>query len=286
VSKSVFTLLLFVLSVRVLAQPGMPQSGVTTETQRSTSSANESPQILRSIGIDQHLNEQLPLNLEFTDESGQVGTLRDFIRGKPIILNFAYFNCPMLCGQVANGLTAALKVIDFTPGNEFDVLTVSFDPRETPEDAVVKRASYLKEYGKPVARDSWHFLTGTQDAIESITKTAGFRYQFDSTKRQFAHASGIIVLTPEGKVSKYFYGIDYSAKDLKFALMDASKLKIGTLVDKLLLYCYHYDPATGKYGAEVLTIMRMGGVVTVGLILGMFVWFRRKNRIKLREAGV
>jgi protein SCO1/2 len=183
-----------------------------------------------------------------------------------VILNLVYYQCPMLCGEVLSGLESALRVLKFDVGKEFDVLTVSFDPRETPDMATKKKAEFLKRYGRPGATDGWHFLTGPQESIDALTKAAGFQYQYDPKTGQFAHATAIAILTPEGKIAQYYYGVEYAPKDLRLGLIQASENKIGTLADQVLLYCYHYDPTTGKYGAIIARVLQLSGLATVLLI--------------------
>jgi protein SCO1/2 len=231
--------------------------------------ANVRPPGLKNVGIEQRLNEQIPSDLAFRDENGKAVTLGDYFGKKPIILNLVYYQCPMLCGEVLTGLESALRVLKFDVGKEFDVLTVSFDPKETPEMAAVKKVEYLKRYGRHGAADGWHFLTGPAASIDALTKAAGFQYQYDPKSGQFAHATAIMVLTPEGKIAQYYYGVEYAPKDLRLGLIQASENKIGTVVDQVLLYCYHYDPDTGKYGAIISRVLQLAGGATV-LILGTF----------------
>lgn len=227
-----------------------------------------SPPGLEGVGIDQRLNEQVPLDLTFKNEQGKTVKLGDYFHeGRPVILNLVYFQCPMLCTEVLNGLTSALKVIKFVPGNEFEVITVSIDPRETPQLAANKKEMYLKKLGNPEAAKGWHFLTGEAPQIEVLTKAVGFRYRFDAKLNQFAHAAGIMLITPTGKVAQYYYGVEYSAKDMRLGIVEASQNKIGSLSDQVLLYCYHYDPRTGRYGATITNIVRLGGLTTV-IVLG------------------
>lgn len=238
--------------------------------------ANVRPPGLVSVGIDQHLDGQIPPDLTFRDETGKTVRLGDYFGRKPMILNLVYYQCPMLCGEVLSGLTSSLRILKFDVGKEFDVLTVSFDPRETPEMASAKKAEFLKRYGRPGAAQGWHFLTGTQESVTALTKAAGFQYEYDSKSQQFAHATAILLLTPDGKISRYLYGVEYAPNDMRLGLVEASENKIGNAVDAVLLYCYHYDPATGKYGAIVANVLRLAGGITI-LILGtfMFVMFRR-----------
>ena len=227
-------------------------------------------QIAQEIGIDQHLDAQLPLDVELHNEKGEKVKLGDFFGTKPVILSLVYYRCPSLCPMTLNGLTKALNPLRFSAGKDFNMVTLSFDSQETAADALEKKQIYLKQYKNPGVEKGWHFLTGPQDSIGKILKIVGFRYSTDPASRQFAHASGVMVLTPEGKISRYFYGVEYAPKDLRFALLEAGKGKIGTLVDQILLLCYHYDPMTGRYGFAIKNALRILGALTV-LILGFFV---------------
>jgi protein SCO1/2 len=241
------------------------------------------PPGLEGVGIDQRLNEQVPLNLTFKDEQGRPVKLGDYFhQGRPVILNLVYFQCPMLCTEVLNGLTSALKVIRFVPGKEFEVVTVSIDPRETPQLAANKKEMYLKKLGNPEAAKGWHFLTGEQSQIASLADAVGFRYRYDEKLGQFAHAAGIMLITPEGKIAQYYYGVEYSAKDMRLGIVEASQNKIGSLADQVLLYCYHYDPRTGKYGATITNIVRLGGLTTVIVLGSAIVLLFRKEKHEQR----
>ena len=248
------------------------------------------PKALNGVGIDQKLNEQLPLDLEFKNEKGENVKLGDYFGKKPVVLSLVYYQCPMLCNQVLNGMVTAFKVMAFKPGEEFEVVTVSFDPRETAALAAAKKSTYvnyLPEARRPGAAAGWHFLTGDEASIKRLTDAVGFRYHFDEATNQFAHASAIYVTTPQGKLARYFYGIEYAPRDLRLGLIEAADNKIGSPVDQLLLYCFHYDPATGKYGAVVMNIMRAGGILTLVAIAGMFLIMRRRGqaRVDLRAGG-
>jgi protein SCO1/2 len=225
--------------------------------------ANVRPPGLLNVGIEQHLDEQIPADLNFRDETGKPVRLGDYFGKRPMILNLVYYNCPMLCGEVLAGLESAMRVMKFDVGKEYDVLTVSFDPRETPEMATKKKAEFLKRYGRAGAAEGWHFLTGPQESIDALTKAAGFQYQYDPKTEQFAHATAIALLTPEGKIAQYYYGVEYAPKDLRLGLIQASQNKIGTLADQVLLYCYHYDPNTGKYGAIISRVLQLSALATV-----------------------
>ncbi|MCH6560575.1 SCO family protein [candidate division KSB1 bacterium] len=240
--------------------------------------------VLDEIGIEQKLNEQIPLDLTFLDATGQRVQLRDYFGEKPVILSLVYYECPMLCSMILNGLLRSLNILSFDVGDEFNIVTVSFDPKETTKLAMGKKKSYLSKYGRLDAGKGWHFLTGDESSIQQLTEAVGFNYKYDPETNQFVHASGIMVLTPQGKLSRYFYGVEYSAKDLKFGLMEAANNKIGSVVDQLLLYCYHYDPVTGKYGMVIMNVIRISGTATV-LVLAAFMvaMFRRDRKAKSEE---
>jgi protein SCO1/2 len=238
------------------------------------------------VGFDQRLNAQVPLDLEFTDEAGRTVRLADYFHGKPVILVLAYYRCPMLCSEVLNGLVRAMLDLPFDVGNEFSVITVSFDPREGPELAAAKKQTYLERYGKPGAAAGWHFLTGKEDAIKRLAQAVGFRYTYDARYDQYAHASGIMVLTPTGRISRYFYDIRFPPRDLRLGLVEASENRIGSAADQILLFCFHYDPAEGRYGPAVMNLVRLGGVLTL-LGVGTFltVMWRRERRAARRAAA-
>ncbi len=229
--------------------------------------ASHLPKTLEGVTFEQQLGAQLPLDARFADELGTVRPLRDFLRGRPVILTLNYFECPMLCTVELNGLVSALKPLGLAVGNDFDIVTVSFNPAEGPELAAQKKAEYLKSYGRPEAAEGWRFLTGTPDSIRALTESVGFHYRYDEATQQFAHAAGVVVLTPDGRASRYFFGVEFAPRDLKLALVESSQGKIGTLVDRVLLFCFHYDPAEAKYGIAALNLVRAGGAVTVlGLV--------------------
>lgn len=260
------------------AQP--PQSGV---------SSNDVPFALRDIGIEQRLNEQVPLDLNFRDERGQTVRLADYFGKRPVIVSLVYYNCPKLCNLVLNGLVGGVKTLPYTVGKEFDVVTVSFDPRESAADAVAKKQLVLHDYGRAADAASfdagWHFLTGDKASIDALANAVGFKYAFDTASNQYAHASGVMIATPEGKLSHYFYGIEYAPRDLKLGLVEASAGKIGSAVDKLTLYCFHYDPTTGKYGPAIMNIMRLTGVVTVAGLVILIMVLQRRRRSNEPEEG-
>jgi len=237
------------------------------------------PDPLRGVGIDQHLNAQLPLDLEFRDEEGATVRLGRFFGARPVVLTLVYYECPMLCTLVLNGLVRAMNALPFDAGTAFDVVTVSIEPADTPALAAAKKATYLQSYRRPGAAAGWHFLTGDAAAIDALTRAVGFRYEALPERRQYAHAAGIVVATPDGRLARYFYGLEYSARDLRLGLVEASEGKIGSVVDQVLLYCFEYDPVAGTYSAAALRAVRVGGVLTV-LALGGFVAISR-----YRESG-
>ena len=246
----------------------------------ATFSQSQLPEAVRNVGIDQRLNEQLPLYIEFRNEEGRLVTLGDFFREKPVVLSLVYHECPMLCSEVLEGLLRSLRVLSFDIGKEFEVLTVSFNPREDAPLAKSAKESYIRRYKREGASTGWHFLTGDQTSIDRLTKAVGFRYRYDAQKNQYAHAGGIMVLTPQGRLSRYFYGIEFAPKDLRLGLVEASQNRIGSVVDQVLLFCYHYDPVTGKYGLVILTTMRIIGVVFVlGLAAFVIVMLRREPAV-------
>lgn len=262
-------------AIPVMAQappgPRSPLYGARPETGNPSTGL---PAALQEVRIEQKLDQQLPLDLVFRDESGQEVKLGQYFGKKPVVLAFVYYDCPMLCTQILNSMVTSFRVLPFQVGKEFDVITVSFDPRETSALASAKKkvyVDYLPEKTRAGASEGWHFLTGDQASIDKLTETAGFYYRYDEATKQFAHASAIMLTTPQGKLSRYFYGVDYSARDLRLGLIESAENRIGSPVDQLLLYCYHYDPATGKYGAAVMRVMRVAGVLTLlGIIAMLF----------------
>ncbi len=280
-------LLFAALCTPAMAQPGQPGPSSPLYGARPSSGTSSSglPKALREVSIEQKLNTQLPLELTFRNENGSTVKLGDYFGKKPVVLALVYYECPMLCTQVLNGMVSSFKVLSFKPGEEFEVVTVSFDPRETPTLAAAKKKTYvgyLPEAKRASATNGWHFLTADAESIKTITQAVGFNYHFDEATNQSAHASAIMVATPEGKLSHYFYGIEYSPKDLRLSLVEASRNKIGSPVDQLLLYCYHYDPATGRYGAVVMNMVRVGGIGFLIVMVGGFLVMRRRAASRAR----
>jgi protein SCO1/2 len=270
---------LIVLIVMFMTAMVSAQDGARGVRPEAGTPASQMPGILSKVTFDQRLDDQLPLDVGLKDEDGRAVKLGRYFGARPVVLAFAYYECPMLCTQILNGLTRSLTVLTETVGREFDVVVLSFDPRETPVLAAGKKKAHLDRYQRPGSEGGWHFLTGDEASIRTVTDAAGFYYQWDDKTQQFAHPSGIIVTTPEGRLARYFFGIEYAPRDVKFALMEASAGRIGSAIDKLLLYCYHYDPATGGYGLVAMNIVRMGGVVTLIALVGfVVVALRREQR--------
>jgi protein SCO1 len=243
------------------------------------------PLALRNVALDQKLGEQVPLDLEFRDEAGKKVRLDDYFGTRPVILSLAYYRCQDLCPLMLDGLLRSLRALSFGAGNQFDVLTVSFDPQDTPALAAAKKEDYLKRYSRPGAGNGWHFLTGDEASIQRLTESVGFRYNVERESERFGHATGIMLLTPEGRIARYFYGIEFSPRDLRLGLIEASGGRIGEAIDQLLLFCYHYDPATGKYGILVTNLIRLAGIATVLAIgAGILAMLRGEMRPKTRRA--
>lgn len=238
------------------------------------------PQMIRNVGIDQKLNNQIPLELTFKDETGQTVRLGQYFVKKPVVLALVYYQCPMLCDMVLNGLVHSMTKMTLNIGRDFDVVTVSFNPNETWQLAQAKKTNYMEKFGKPEAKEGWHFLTGQEAAIKQLADSVGFRYTYDPNTKQFAHASGVMALTPEGKVSRYFYGIEYDPHDMRLGLVEASNHKIGSVADEILLFCFHYDPATGKYGFVIQNVIRAAGSATVLALGALLFVLIRKDRQK------
>jgi len=254
----------------VMAQPGQPAPAQPTLSMQDSSLKPALPGSLLGVGIDQKLDQQIPLNLIFHDESGRNVPLSTFFTSrKPVILAPVYYRCPMLCTQILTGLESCLKAVSFNPGQDFEVVAISFDPKDTPELAASKKEMYLRRYARPNTANGWHFLTGDQANIQAFLDAVGYHVKYDPKMDQYAHASGIMVATPEGRLSKYFYGVEYSPRDVRLGLVEAAASRIGTPVDQILLFCYHYDPATGKYGAVAMNMVRVAGAGFV-LIGGAF----------------
>jgi protein SCO1 len=262
-------------------------SAQTTGLQRAdpVAPADARPNILRDVRFEQRLDDQIPLDLEFTNERGERVKLGSYFGERPVILALVYYECPMLCTQVLTGLVSALGVLQFSVGKEFDVIAVSFDPGEGPGLASAKKDAYVARYDRPGTEQGWHFLTGSEASITALTDAVGFHYKYDRAIDQFAHAAGVTLLTPGGRIARYFFGIEYSPRDLRFGVLEASENRIGSPIDQVLLYCYHYDPSTGTYGFVALSLVRAGGVATI-LAMATFwiVMWRRERRAEAPTA--
>ena len=249
------------------------------------------PPSLNGIGIEQKLNAQVPLDTMFRDESGGAVPLRTYFVNKPVILVPVYYTCPNLCSQILSGVVAALRPLSLKPGRDFEVVAMSFNPADTPQEAAAKRDHYSHSYSSKAGTTGWHFLVGVQKSIDAVTQAIGFRYRWDPVNKMFIHASGIMLLTPEGRLSRYLYGVEYEPKDLKLGLIETSRNRIGSPVDQILLFCYHYDPTTGKYGAVVINMLRTAAALTLVLLAGALLFFwqqdirqHRRNWQKLPHA--
>ena len=257
-------------------EPGFPSPSLGM-MEPGTLATARLPQ-LEDVTFRQRLHTKLPLDAAFRDENDRPVTLAQYFDGgKPVVLAFVYYSCPMLCSQVMNGVSRAIKVLPFSAGKDFDVVFVSFDPRDKPETASAKKTALMNYWSMQNQSGAWHFLTGDAPQIREVTSAAGFFYKWDEKTQQFAHMSGVLVLTPDGRLSRYFYGIEYSPKELRLALVESGQGHVGSVVDELLLYCYHYDPASGRYGAVVMNLVRLGGVLTLVLLGAFFVVARRRD---------
>jgi protein SCO1/2 len=271
---------LFAAPLNAQQQPGLPGS---MGHQTGIVASNVPPQF-KEVTFAQRLGTQLPLDLPFTDEAGRTVALGEYFGKRPVVLAFVYYQCPMLCTQVMNGISMALKVIPFTPGKDFDVVLVSFDPRDTPEAANAKKRAHLAHWETQETAEGWHFLTGDEASIRQVASAAGFTYKWDEASGQFAHVSGLLTTTPEGRLSRYFYGVEYSPRELRLALVESGNGKIGSAVEELLLYCFQYDPTSGKYGPIVMNLVRLGGAVTLILVAGFVFLMRRRETRAPRTA--
>jgi protein SCO1/2 len=270
----------FLFALPAFAQPGQPAPVQPSFSMQDSNLKPALPGALKGVGIDQRLDAQVPLELTFRDEFARTVPLSSFFQsGKPVILALVYYRCPMLCTQILTGVESSLKAVSFSPGRDFEVVSVSIDPKDTPELAASKKQMYLRRYGRPDTANGWHFLTGDETNVRALADAAGFHYKYDPKTDQFAHASGIMILTPQGRLSRYFYGVEYAPRDVRLGLVEASQGKIGNPVDQALLFCYHYDPATGRYGAVAMNMVRFAGAAFV-LIGGTFLLFAFRKDIK------
>jgi protein SCO1/2 len=284
--KSACATVIFALAA--FAQPGQLAPVQPSIGMQDSNLKPALPGALAGVGIDQKLDYQVPLNLQFIDESGATVPLSSFFHTrKPVILALVYYRCPMLCTQILNGLESSLKAVSFNPGQDFEIVAVSFDPKDTWQIAAAKKQTYLKRYGRANTANGWHFLTGDESNIKALTDAVGYHYKYDPATDQFAHASGIMIVTPEGRLSRYFYGVEYAPRDVRLGLVEASRNKIGSPVDQILLFCYHYDPATGKYGALVMRMVRVAGAgfVLIGAAV-LLIALKREKRGNFVRHGI
>jgi protein SCO1/2 len=245
--------------------------------------ASKMPLALQNVGFEPELNVQMPLDLAFRDEAGKNVTLRNYFGQKPVVLAFVYYSCPMLCDQVQQGVVGSLRMLSFNPGRDYDVVFISFDASETSYMAAAKKKTVMNHFRRPETETGWHFLTGPKESIDAATGAANFRYSFDKKSNTFAHASGVLLLTPDGRISRYFYGVEYPGRDMRLGLIDASAGRIGSPIDHVLLFCFHYDPTAATYSTSILKLIRLGGVLTIlGLVAG-FVIFRRRDEAQVKK---
>jgi len=268
-----------VIAVALLACGGVSSAQIYGPPQTQ---AYAPSRLLQKVGINQKMGAQIPLDLPFVDESGQQVTLRRY-SGKPVILAMVYFQCPSLCSMVLNGVLRSTKALEMTAGNQYEVVAISFDPRETPEIAAAKKKSYVETYARQGAEQGWHFLTGPETSSKALADAVGFRYVYDALTNQYAHSSAIMILTPAGRITRYFYGIDYPARDVRLGLVEASSENIGTPTDQVLLYCFHYDPTTGKYALAVMNVLRLAALVTFGVLAIFLIMMFRRDSLGVRS---
>ena len=260
----------------LLAASSAPQAQTVPSNVGPTSAMM--PPALQNVGFEPSLNGQMPLDLHFRDETGRDVQLREFFgQKKPVVLAFVYYRCPMLCDQIQMGVVGTLRMLSFNPGRDYEVVFISFDPHDTPELAAEKKQAALARFHRPETVSGWHFLTGSQESIEAITRAANFRFRYDAKSKLFAHASGVMLLTADGRISRYFYGVEYPGRDMRLGLVEASAGRIGSPIDHVLLFCYHYDPSSAKYSASILRIIRIGGILTIFTIAGGIWIFRRRE---------
>jgi protein SCO1/2 len=244
----------------------------------SANEFTEQNEIFQKVKIEPKIGDKLPLHLEFSDEYGRKVKLGSFFKEKPILLTPVYYECPMLCSLILKGIIKALKILKFVPGKEFEIVSFSFDHEETAAQASAVKESVMKQLNQPEAKKGWHFLTAEKEVVDALTSAIGFSSAFDPTTGEFAHAATVLVITPKGVISKYFYGIEFSPKDIRLGLIEAAEEKLGSALDKIMLLCYHYDPATGKYGLAVMNLLRVGGILTIGILFMFIFQSLRKER--------
>ena len=275
--------LLYIFGIVALLTPSCASRAQTISGSVGRSAATL-PRVLQDVGFEPALNSQMPLDLRFRDETGRNVALGEFFGRKPVVLAFVYYRCPMLCDQVQMGVAGTLRMLSFNPGREYEVVFISFDPHDTPQTAAEKKNAVLARFHRPETVSGWHFLTGSEASIAAVTEAANFRFRFDEKSNLFAHASGVMILTADGRISRYFYGVEYPGRDMRLGLVDASQGKIGTPIDHVLLFCYHYDPSTATYSASILKIIRLGGLLTVLSIVGG-IWIFRRREIRAEHQG-
>lgn len=273
--------LIYIFLIVALLTPFCASQAQTVPSSAGPSAATLPP-VLVNVGFEPPLNGRMPLDLDFRDETGRDVALREFFGQKPVVLAFVYYRCPLLCDQVQMGVAGTLRMLSFNPGRDYQVVFISFDPHDTPQLAQEKKNAVLARFRRPETVSGWHFLTGSEASIEAATRAANFRYRFDEKSNLFAHASGVMILTADGRISRYFYGVEYPGRDMRLALVDASDGKIGTPIDHVLLFCFHYDPSTATYSASILRIVRLGGILTVLSIVGG-IWIFRRREIRAED---
>ncbi|MDY7091961.1 MAG: SCO family protein [Acidobacteriota bacterium] len=275
-------LVTLVVALPTVAQPAQPAaSRATTPADARQATASQMPPELQGVGFEQRLGESLPLDARFTDESGVAVTLGEYFDDRPVVLALVYYDCPMLCGLVLNGMASSLKAVELTPGEDFEIVVLSIDPGETPEMAMEAKTSTVERYGKADTAGGWHFLTGEEEEIRRVADAAGFTYRYDSRTDLYVHAGGLLLATADGRAARYFYGVEYPPRDVRLGLVEASDNRIGSPVDRVLLFCFQYDPSTGKYSAAVLNLIRAGGFLTLlvlGLLIGRMILRERRQR--------
>ena len=279
-ARTIFVRFSLTSAALLLAALGAVAQTISSSTGQTASSM---PPALVNVGFEPPLNGQMPLDLPFRDETGRTVQLREYFGAKPVVLAFVYYSCPMLCDQVEQGVVGSLRMLSFNPGRDYEVVFISFDSRETPQMAAAKKKSALSHFDRPETAPAWHFLTASQQSIDAVTHAANFRYNFDQKTNIFAHPSGVMILTPDGRISRYFYGVEYPGRDMRLGLVDASAGKIGTPIDHVLLFCYQYDPAAATYSASILKIMRLAAVLTVVCLVGAILIFRRRDLLQARD---
>jgi protein SCO1/2 len=276
--RAIYGVFVLLLSASAASAQAVPSS--------TGPAAQNMPKVLQNVGFEPPLNAHLPLDLPFRDETGRSVQFREYFSQKPVLLALVYYGCPMLCDQTEQGVVGALRMLSYNPGRDYEVVFVSFDPRESPDMAAQKKESAMTHFRRPETANGWHFLTGSKEAVDALTKAANFRYSFDEKSNLFAHAAGIMLLTPDGRISRYFYGVEYPARDLRLGLVDASAGKIGTPIDRALLFCYQYDPTSARYSASILSIIRLAGIVTVlGLVAAILIFRRRDIAARAKFQG-